>query len=119
LIVIWDNGPAHRGEPIHRYLAAPAARLGLVPLPGDSPDDNADEAIWGWVRADVAANTCLGTKGKVREKVGAFLNGLSTRADEVKRRCRTTLQAQADALTNAATELIQVPQHVDSTLASL
>jgi len=119
LIVIWDNGPAHRGDALRTYLATPDLRVRLVPLPGYSPDYNADEAIWGWVREDVTANTCLGTKGKVREKVGAFLNGLSTRADEVKRRCRTALQAQADALTNAATELIQVPQHVDSTLASL
>lgn len=119
LIVIWDNGPAHRGEPIRRYLATPDLRLRLVPLPGYSPDYNADEAIWDWIREDVTANTCLGTKGKVREKVGAFLNDLSTRTDEVKRRCRTTLQAQADALSNAATELIQAPQHVDSTLALL
>jgi hypothetical protein len=30
------------------------------------------EHIWGWVRAEVTANTCFGTKVKVREHVGAF-----------------------------------------------
>lgn len=77
-----------------------------------------NEAIWDWIREDVTANTCLGTKAQVREKVGAFLHELSTRADEVKRRCRTRLQAQVDALTTT-TGPIQVPPHVDLTLALL
>jgi transposase len=117
LIIIWDNGPAHRGEPIRSYLATPDLNLRLVPLPGYSPDYNADEAIWDWIREDVTANTCLGTKAKVREQVGAFLHGLRARAEEVKRRCRTTLQAEADALATTTTELIQARQHVDPTLA--
>jgi hypothetical protein len=79
-------------------------------------DDNADEAIWDWIREEVTANTCLGTKAPVREHVGAFLHGLSARAEDVKRRCRTVLQAQADALAMTTTELIQAPRHVDPTL---
>ena len=50
LDVIWDNAPAHRGEAVHEYLRAPGLELRLVNLPGYSPDFNADEAIWGWVR---------------------------------------------------------------------
>jgi transposase len=118
LIVIWDNSPVHRGEPIRRYLATPDLRLRLVPLPGYSPDFNADEAIWDWIREEVTANICLGTKAKAREQVGAFLHKLNTRTDEVKRRCRTALQAQADALATT-TGLSQAPQHVDPTLALL
>ena len=48
LNVIWDNAPAHRREAVREYLRTPG--LGLVNLPGYSPDFNADEAIWGWVR---------------------------------------------------------------------
>jgi transposase len=117
LIIMWDNGPAHRGEPLRSYLATPNLNLRLVPLPGYSPDYNADEAIWDWIREDVMANTCLGTKAQVREHVGAFLHGLSARTEEVKRRCRTVLQAQAEALAMTTTALIQAPQHVDPTLA--
>ena len=117
LIVIWDNGPAHRGEPLRSYLATPGLRLRLVPLPGYSPDYNADEAIWDWIRADVTANTCLGTKARIREQVGAFLHGLGTRAEEVTRRCRTVLQNEADALTTAAPQPLQARQHADLTLA--
>ncbi len=95
LIVIWDNGPAHGGDALRAYLATPDLRLRLVRLPAYSPDFNADEAIWGWIREEVTANTCFGTKAKVREHVDAFFHGLKSRIDEVKTRCRTVLQAHA------------------------
>src|SRR5205823_1167585 len=69
LMVIWDNGPAHGGDPLRTYLSTPDLHLRLVRLPAYSPDFNPDEHIWGWVRAEVTANTCFGTKAKVREKV--------------------------------------------------
>ena len=117
LIVVWDNGPAHRGEAIRTFLATPDLKLRLVPLPAYSPDYNADEPIWDWVRDEVTRNTCLGTKTKVREKVGAFLHGLSEHRDEVKRRCRTALQAQADALRPTTAGTLSQPDHVVPILA--
>ena len=98
LVVIWDNGPAHRGEAIRSHLATPDLHLRLVALPAYSPDFNADEAVWDWAREEVTANECLGTKAKVQEKMYAFFGGLAHRKDEVKHRCRTLLQARADAL---------------------
>ena len=97
-MVIWDNSPAHSGEAIRKYLATPDLNLVLVPLPAYSPDFNGDEAIWDWAREDVTANTCLGTKAKVQEKLEEFFHGLVERTEEVKQRCRTELQARADAL---------------------
>jgi transposase len=117
LLVIWDNGPAHRGDALRAYLATPDLRLWLVPLPAYSPDFNADEAIWGWVREEVTANTCLGTKAAVQERVSRFFRDLAERTDEVKQRCRTVLQARAEAFASAARELLQDPTHVSSTLA--
>ena len=96
LKVIWDNAPAHRGEAVREYLRVPGLGLRLVNLPGYSPDFNADEAVWGWAREEATGNLCLGTKGLVQERVGKFLQGLSTRKDEVKRRCRTVLQSRAE-----------------------
>lgn len=116
LIVIWDNGPAHRGEPIRELLATPDLKLRLVPLPGYSPDYNADEAIWDWAREEVTGNVCLGTKAKVQEKMAQFFERLASRAEEVKQRCRTVLQAQADALTVTGAGMTQQPTHVDLTL---
>ena len=119
LMVIWDNGPAHHGPEIRSYLATPDLNLRLVALPGYSPDFNADEAIWDWVREEVTANTCFGTAANVREKVDAFFVGLAARKDEVLQRCRTELQAQADALVATAQQLFAQTQHVVLTLRSV
>lgn len=119
LIVIWDNGPAHHGPELREYLTTPQLRLRLVALPGYSPDFNPDEAIWDWIREDVTANICFGTADKVREEVDAFFAELPKRAAEVQRRCRRNLQAQADALVEAANQLFASINHVDFTLVSV
>jgi transposase len=109
LIIIWDNSPAHSGDPLRAYLATPDLRLRPVRLPAYSPDFNADEHLWGWIREEVTANTCFGTAAKVRQHVDPFFAGLEARADEVKRRCRTGLQTNADALdaVDAATRFLE------------
>ena len=84
LNVIWDNAPAHRGEAVRAHLATPELRLRPVTLPSYSPDFNADEAIWGWVRQGVAANLCLGAKVAVQDKVGDLFAPLADRREEVK-----------------------------------
>jgi len=119
LIVIWDNGPAHHGPEIREYLTTPHLHLRLVALPGYSPDFNPDEAIWDWIREDITANTCFGTADKVRETVDAFFAELPKRAAEIQRRCRRELQAQADALVQAADQLFASINHVDFTLVSV
>jgi transposase len=119
LIVIWDNGPAHHGPEMRDYLTTPDLNLRLVALPGNSPDFNPDEAIWDWIREEVTADTCFGTAAKVREKVDAFFAGLAQRTAEVKQRCRRDLQAQADALVAAASQVCVETNHVDLTLRSV
>jgi transposase len=116
LIVIWDNSPAHRGPEIREYLTTPDLRLRLVALPAYSPDFNPDEAIWDWAREEVTANTCFGTAAKVQEKLDIFFAELTTRTAEVQQRCRTLLQAQADALMD---KLADHTHHVDFTLVSV
>ncbi len=117
LIVIWDNGPAHGGDALRAYLTTPDLCLRLVRLPAYSPDFNPDEAIWGWIREEVTANTCFGTKTNVQQHVGQFFHDIAHRTDEVKRRCRRTLQEQADALTPIIDAILHQPNHVDSTVA--
>ncbi len=120
----WDNAPAHSGGPLRAYLATPDLRLRLVRLPAYSPDFNAAEPLWDWVRDEVTANTCFGTAAQVRAHVDPFFAALATRTDEVKRRCSTVLQAEADALdaARAAATILHeareaAPTHAASTLA--
>jgi transposase len=117
LIVIWDNGPAHRGQAMRTYLATPGLKLTLVPLPAYSPDFNSDEAIWDWAREEVTANRCLGTQSKLHEALAEFFAGLAKRTNEVMRRCRTILQAQTQDLALHTAPQVAETQHVDFTLA--
>lgn len=119
LIVIWDNAPAHRGDPMRLYLGTPDLKLKLVALPAYSPDFNPDEAIWRWTREHVTANTCLGTAAKVREALDNFFAGLAEHKTEIQQRCRTTLQAQAEAMLAAINQLNRPSTHVDFTLDSV
>ena len=66
--------------------------------PDCSPDLNADEAVWGWAREEATGNLCLGSKAAVQERVNSALTGLTSRKNEVKRRCRTVLHSRAEAL---------------------
>ena len=117
LRVIWDNAPAHRGEAVREYLRTPELELRLVNLPGYSPDFNADEAIWGWARAEATGDLCLGSRAAVQERVGKFLAGLSSRKDDVKRRCRTVLQSRAAAVPRDSRPDSQHPANAHPTLA--
>ena len=117
LRVIWDNAPAHRGEAVREYLRTPELELRLVNLPSYSPDFNADEAVWGWAREEVTGNLCLGSRAAVQERVGKFLAGLSSRKDEVRRRCRTVLQSRAETLPRDSRPDSQDPANAHPTLA--
>ena len=117
LRVIWDNAPAHRGEAVREYLRTPGLNLRLLNLPGYSPDFNADEAIWGWVREEATGNLCLGTKAVVQQRVGNFLSGLDSRRDEVRRRCRTILESKAEALLQDSRPDSRSPANAHPTLA--
>ena len=95
----------------------PNLGLGLVNLPGYSPDFNADEAIWGWAKEEATGNLCLGSRASVQEKVGSFLSGLAIRKDEARRRCRTVLQSRSEALLQDSRPGSQHPANAHPTLA--
>ena len=117
LDVIWDNAPAHRGEAVREYLRTPGLGLRLLNLPGYSPDFNADEAVWGWAREKATGNLCLGSKERVQERVGNFLAGLASWRDEVRRRCRTVLQARVGSLLRDSQPDPRLPANAHPTLA--
>jgi len=101
LIVIWANSPVDGGDALRAYLAPPDRDMRLVRLPSYRPDFNADEAIGAWIRDELTANTCFGTKAKVQAAVDRFFQEVASRTAEVKHRCRSALQATAEALTSA------------------
>src|SRR5262249_6854899 len=55
VVVVWDRGSNHKGPAIRRFLAR-NDRLTLEDLPGDAPDLNPVEAVWGWLKYGKLAN---------------------------------------------------------------
>jgi hypothetical protein len=49
VVVLWDGGPCHKGEPI-RELLREYPRLSLVRLPPYSPKCNPVEYLWSWLK---------------------------------------------------------------------
>lgn len=87
-------------------------------LTANSPDFNADESIWDWIREEITANTCFGTATKMSEKIDAFFVRLANRTDEVKQRCRKVLQVLA-ALLVPSHQIPTDQRFVDLTLYSV
>ena len=106
-----------RGDVVRECLRKTSMNLRLVNLPGSSPDFNADEAIWGWVREEATGNLCLGSANLVRQRVCDFLSSLSGRKEEAKRRCRTILQSKAEDVLLNSQHCRQQPNSAHPTLA--
>jgi transposase len=53
VIVVWDNGKIHRGDPI-RALCRRVPRLRLEHFPSYAPELNPDEGVWNLAKARLA-----------------------------------------------------------------
>ena len=53
LIILLDNGKAHRGEPVQELLAR-TTRLHLEPFPPYAPEVNPDEGVWNHLKSTLA-----------------------------------------------------------------
>lgn len=69
LIVLLDNGPIHRGEPV-RELLARTSRLHLVPFPAYAPELNPDEGVWSLLK-NTLANGRPDTKDELMDILAA------------------------------------------------
>jgi transposase len=50
LVVLWDRGSMHKGDPINELLAQSEGRLDLQPLPSHAPQLNPLEQVWTWLK---------------------------------------------------------------------
>jgi len=53
MIVLWDNGQIHRGDPIQELLLR-TRRLHLVSFPSYAPELNPDEGVWNQLKKHLA-----------------------------------------------------------------
>src|SRR5262245_17999862 len=50
LVVLWDRGSMHQGDPINELLGQSRGRLDLEPLPAHAPQLNPVEQVWTWLK---------------------------------------------------------------------
>jgi transposase len=50
LVVLWDRGNMHKGDPISELMAEFPGRLILEPLPAHAPMLNPVEQVWTWLK---------------------------------------------------------------------
>jgi transposase len=60
LLVLWDGGPIHRGQPVRDLLAEVGpARRWVEHLPAYAPELNPDERIWNYFERGLdSGSTC-------------------------------------------------------------
>ena len=74
LIVIWDGGPMHKGDPIRALLARYPQRLTLERLPPYAPMLNPVEQLWGWLKYGRLSNFAAHNAHELNRRIIARLN---------------------------------------------
>jgi transposase len=68
LLVLWDGGPIHRGQPVRNLLAEVGRdRLRVESLPAYAPDLNPDEGAWNYLKGVELRNLCCPSLRHLRE----------------------------------------------------
>jgi transposase len=70
-LVVLRDGAAYRRAGAVRDAAA-ALNIGLMPLPGYSPDLMPVEALWRWLREDVTYHHCHASRDDLTRRIAAF-----------------------------------------------
>jgi transposase len=84
LVVIWDNVGIHHAKATLAWLSA-HPQVHPLHLPRYSPNDNAQERVWGWLRAQVCRNRAFPSLTAKRAAARAFLAARTP--EELRRRC--------------------------------
>jgi len=77
LLIVWDGASIHDSEEVRKYLGTKKQNeFHLVKQPYYSPELNAGEQVWNYLKQHKLKNTCNPTIKKLKEKVTAVMEGL-------------------------------------------
>lgn len=86
LTVIWDGAPIHRGDAVKTFLRAEnQGAIQLERLPAYSPELNADEQLWAYVKEHELQNLCCKTLEELKTSVVAAFERLKQRPELIRR----------------------------------
>lgn len=73
IVMILDNSRIHHAKVLKEFLAENAQRLTLKFLPPYSPNLNAIEGLWKWLKSEVINNAFMKTLAQIKDAVDGFL----------------------------------------------
>ncbi len=80
-MILWDRSKIHgRCSVVKRYLAK-RPMIVTEEFPGDAPDANPDERVWGWTKYHRLANSAASDLSALRTRLAGELSSLSGRPD--------------------------------------
>lgn len=83
VFLVQDNAPYHDGPEVRAWLATYGHRFHLVSLPKYSPDLNAVERIWHYVRVSATHNRYFPTKQEFVSTLGGALKDITENPDQI------------------------------------
>lgn len=86
IVMILDNARIHHAKLIQPFLEENERRLTLLFLPPYSPNLNAVERIWGWLKGSVIVNRFHATRKEIRQSVLSFMEYLDSCPEKVLQR---------------------------------
>jgi transposase len=77
LLIIWDGASIHDSKVVRKYLdTKTGGELHLVMQPHYSPELNADEQVWNYLKNHKLKNTCNPTAHQLKEKITQVMDSL-------------------------------------------
>ena len=85
LTMIWDGASIHRGEAVNTFLRMENhGVIQLEQLPAYSPELNADEQVWAYVKEHELSNLCCKTCDELKPHVVAAFERLKQQPDLIR-----------------------------------
>jgi transposase len=85
LTMIWDGATIHRGEAVTTFLQTENhGILQLEQLPAYSPELNADEQVWAYIKEHELSNLCCKTCDELKPHVVAAFERLKQQPDLIR-----------------------------------
>ena len=84
VVVVWDGGSMHKGDPIRQLEDHFASRLSLEKFPPDSPELDPVEPLWSWLKYSRLCNFGPEDARQLNDRVIAELTPIREDQDFLK-----------------------------------
>jgi transposase len=84
VIVVWDGGSMHQGDPIRDLVAESGGQLDLERLPAHAPELMPVEQVWAWLKGSRLSNWAAADAGQLNAAVEQELTAIRDDQDRLR-----------------------------------